>query len=68
MDELLQKRDIASDLNTRLALYGDLDDVLFGLAIKTKETTVRSIIQWIKNLLRLRHNITLVMHTLHSHV
>ena len=60
MDELLQKQDISTDLNARLALYGDLDDVLFGLAIKTKETTIRSIVQWIKNLLRLRHNITLV--------
>lgn len=60
VEELLQKRDILTDLNTRLRLYGDLDDVLFGLAIKGKELSVRSVIQWIKNLLRIRHNITLV--------
>lgn len=63
VEELLQKRDILTDLNTRLRLYGDLDDVLFGLAIKGKELSVRSVIQWIKNLLRIRHNITLVLNT-----
>lgn len=63
VEELLQKRDILTDLNTRLRLFGDLDDVLFGLAIKGKELSVRSVIQWIKNLLRIRHNITLVLNT-----
>lgn len=63
VEELLQKRDILTDLNTRLRLYGDLDDVLFGLAIKGKELSVRCVIQWIKNLLRIRHNITLVLNT-----
>lgn len=61
VEELLKRQDVSVDLNTRLTLYSDLDDVLFGLAIKTKNQSVRSIVQWIKNLLRLRRNITLVL-------
>ena len=44
----------------QLALYRDLDDVLLGLAVHRREKTSRSVILWIKNLLRLRRDIDLV--------
>lgn len=60
IDEFLQKQDLLTDIRNRLSLYGDLDDILFGLAVKSRETSIRSIIQWIKNLVYVRQNITLV--------
>ena len=60
IDEFLHKQDLLTDIRNRLSLYGDLDDILFGLAVKSRETSIRSIIQWIKNLVYVRQNITLV--------
>ena len=43
-----------------MALYGDIDEVLFTLAVKSKETSVRSAVQTVKNLLRLRRDLDLL--------
>lgn len=70
IDELVKRTDVFADLNQvalvvivdgkQLALYRDLDDVLLGLAVHRREKTSRSVILWIKNLLRLRRDIDLV--------
>ena len=43
-----------------MALYGDIDEVLFTLAVNSKETSVRSAVQTVKNLLRLRRDLDLL--------
>ena len=70
IDELVKRTDVFADLNQvalvvvvdgkQLALYRDLDAVLLGLAVHRREKTSRSVILWIKNLLRLRRDIDLV--------
>ena len=60
IDAFLNHRDILADVGSHLALYGDIDEVLFTLAVKSKETSVRSAVQTVKNLLRLRRDLDLL--------
>lgn len=44
-----------------LARYGDVNDVLFSLAVKLPEPSVRVAVRTVRSLLRLRHDLDLLV-------
>ena len=48
-------------LTQHLARYGDINDVLFSLAVKLPEPSVRVAVRTVRSLLRLRHDLDLLV-------
>ncbi|KAK8792367.1 hypothetical protein WA538_003753 [Blastocystis sp. DL] len=61
VDTLLRRRDLLADLGAHLARYGDINDVLFSLAVKLPEPSVRVAVRTVRSLLRLRHDLDLLV-------
>lgn len=52
---------LLSSLTQHLARYGDVNDVLFSLAVKLPEPSVRVAVRTVRSLLRLRHDLDLLV-------